>query len=63
MNYKQLTQAERYQIYQMNQMGMLQKDMALIVNVSASTICRELKRNTGKHGYYLKSAHQRTLQR
>ena len=63
MNYKQLTQAERYQIYQMNQMGMLQKDMALIVNVSASTISRELKRNTGKHGYYLKSAHQRTLQR
>ncbi len=63
MSYKQLTQEQRYQLYQMNKMGFLQKAIAAILGTSASTICRELKRNVGKHGYYLKSAHQLALTR
>jgi len=63
MTYKQLTQEQRYHLYEMKQMNLPQKDMAQIINVSASTISRELKRNTGKRGHYLKSAHQLALTR
>lgn len=63
MTYKQLTQDQRYQIYEMKQMQLSQKDMARILNVSDSTISRELKRNSGARGHYLKNAHQLTLKR
>lgn len=63
MTYKQLTQEQRYQIYAMNQVKVLQKDIARAINVSASTISRELKRNAGKFGGYLKKAHQMALTR
>jgi len=63
MAYKQLTQEQRYHLYEMKQMGLPQKDMAQIINVSESTISRELKRNTGQRGQYLKSAHQLALTR
>ena len=63
MNYKQLTQSQRYQIYQMKHMSLRQKDMARILSVSESTISRELKRNRGARGNYLKGAHQRALKR
>lgn len=58
MSYKQLTQQQRYQLYRMNHMDLKQKHMAQILEVSASTISRELKRNVGKRGTYLKQAHQ-----
>jgi IS30 family transposase len=63
MSYKQLTQDKRYQLYLMNEMGYLQKTIALILGTSASTICRELKRNVGKRGRYIKKAHKLALQR
>ena len=63
MAYKQLTQEQRYHLYKMNNMALQQKDMATILGVSASTICRELKRNAGKRGGYIKSAHKLTLAR
>ncbi|MGK0272951.1 MAG: IS30 family transposase, partial [Cocleimonas sp.] len=54
MNYKQLTQEQRYQIYEMKHMQLRQKDIARILAVSESTISRELKRNCGSRGHYLK---------
>jgi IS30 family transposase len=63
MSYKQLTQEQRYHLYEMNNMFMLQKDMATILGVSAPTISRELKRNVGKRGEYIKGAHKLALAR
>jgi len=63
MAYKQLTQEQRYHLYEMIQTKLSQKEMAQILKVSESTISRELKRNTGKRGQYLKSAHQLALTR
>jgi len=47
----------------MNHMDLKQKEMAQILGVSASTISRELRRNSGKRGTYLKQAHQLSRQR
>jgi IS30 family transposase len=55
-NYNQLTQGLRYQIEILKKAGKNQKDIADLVNVSPSTICRELRRNTGKRGYRPKQA-------
>lgn len=51
MNYKQLTENERYQIYAMNKAGHSQKEIAELLGRSASTISRELCRNRGLRGY------------
>ena len=51
MNYKQLTENERYQIYVMNQAGHSQKEIAELLGRSASTISRALRRNLGLRGY------------
>lgn len=50
-DYKQLTQALRYQIAILKKAGKDQKEIAELINVSPSTICREFQRNTGKNGY------------
>jgi len=50
MNYTQLTENERYQIYTMNKAGHAQIDIAHILNRSPSTISRELRRNHGLRG-------------
>jgi transposase, IS30 family len=55
-DYHQLTQELRYQIEILKKAGKNQKDIAALVNVSPSTICRELRRNTGKRGYRPKQA-------
>jgi transposase, IS30 family len=55
-DYSQLTQGLRYQIEILKKAGKNQKDIAGLVKVSASTICRELQRNTGKRGYRPKQA-------
>lgn len=58
-DYTQLTQGLRYQIEILKKAGKNQKDIAGLVNVSASTICRELQRNTGKRGYRPKQAQRK----
>jgi IS30 family transposase len=55
-DYHQLTQDLRYQIEILKKAGNNQKAIADLVNVSPSTICRELRRNTGKRGYRPKQA-------
>ena len=50
-NYKQLSQAQRYQIEILKKAGNNQKGIAALLGVSESTISRELKRNQGKKGY------------
>jgi transposase, IS30 family len=47
-NYKQLNQAQRYQIGILNKAGKSQKEVAELLGISGATVCRELKRNRGK---------------
>jgi IS30 family transposase len=47
----------------MNNMSILEKDMATILGVSAATISRELKRNAGKRREYIKGADTLALAR
>ena len=62
-NYKQLNQAQRYQIEILKKAGKNQKEIAELLGVSPSTICRELKRNTGQKGYRPKQAQIKTDKR
>ena len=62
-HYTQLTQEQRYQIYAMNRAGFRQVDMAEEIGVHASTIGRELKRNTGLKGYRPNQANQLAVSR
>jgi len=55
-NYKQLNQAQRYQIEILKKAGKNQKEIAALLGVSESTISRELNRNQGKKGYRPKQA-------
>jgi len=63
MGYKHLTTDSRCQIYALLSTGMNQKDIAKHLSVSASTICRELKKNTGQRGYRHKQAHEMAVGR
>jgi IS30 family transposase len=49
-NYKQLSPEQRYQIESLLHCGISQKQIATTINVNASTISRELKRNTPQRG-------------
>jgi transposase, IS30 family len=60
MKYHQLTENERYQIYALLKAGLSQKEIATMLNRSASTISRELSRNRGGRGYRPKQAHEIT---
>lgn len=60
---KQLTQAQRYQLWCLIKTSLLQKEIASIMEVSASTISRELRTNCNKYGNYTKEAHQIYLRR
>jgi IS30 family transposase len=60
---KRLDQEERYQIYAMKRAGFSQKAIADELGRNSSTICRELKRNTGKKGYRPKQAHEMAIAR
>ena len=55
--YTQLTHEQRYQIYALMKAKHTQTDIAQIVGVHKSTICRELRRNKGLRGYRPKQAH------
>jgi IS30 family transposase len=61
--YSQLTEAQRYQIEALKKAEKDQKAIATIIGVSASTISRELKRNSGQRGYRPKQAHSKALSR
>ncbi len=56
MNYNQLTEYERYQIYMLKKAGHKQNEIAELLNRSPSTISRELSRNAGLRGYRPKQA-------
>jgi len=47
MDYKQLTENERYQIYMLNKAGHNQDEIASLPGRSTSTISRELHRKQG----------------
>lgn len=61
--YKQLTQEQRYYIFQLNKKDFTQVEIAKEVGVDKSTISRELKRNTGQRGYRPKQAQRKTAER
>ena len=61
--YSQLTEVQRYQIEALKKAKKDQKEIAVILGVSPSTISRELKRNTGQRGYRPKQAHIKALTR
>jgi len=61
MSYAQLTQEQRYQIYVLKKIGQSKKEIANIIGVHASTIGREISRNSGLKGYRPKQAHQKSL--
>lgn len=58
MNYYQLTENERYQIYALKAVGLSQQEIAKQLNRNPSTISRELKRNIGLRGYRPKQAQE-----
>ena len=49
--YNQLTEVQRYQIEALKKAKKEQKEIAVIVGVSASTISREIRRNSGARIY------------
>lgn len=63
MRYNQLTIESRCQIYALKSKGFTQKDIAEHLKVAPSTICRELKRNTGQRGYRYQQANELSTQR
>lgn len=50
--YKQLISEQRYTIFILLQNGTKKKDIAKAINVSPSTISREIKRNSNRNGHY-----------
>lgn len=62
-HYSQLTSEQRYQIYALLKKNHSQAEIACVIGVDKSTICRELKRNTGGRGYRPKQAQNLALQR
>ncbi len=57
-SYSQLTEEQRYQIYEDCKQGLSQTDIGKNIGVNKSTISRELKRNSGLRGYRPRQAHQ-----
>ena len=63
MSYTQLTEEHRIEIYAMLKAGLKQCQIAAQIGCHPSTICNELKRNTGQRGYRPKQAHRKAMQR
>ncbi len=63
MGYQHLTMDARCQIYALQSTGLTQKAIAEHLRVSASTICRELKRNSGQKGYRYQQADRKAIER
>ena len=56
--YTQLSQKQRYQIYDLKKAGHNQSEIADLMGIHKPTISRELRRNRGLRGYRPKQAHQ-----
>lgn len=63
MNYTQLSQEQRYQIYALLKMGHNQSEIAAVIGTHKSTISRELGRNKGQRGYRPQQAQRMALRR
>ena len=67
MNYKHLTEEERYQIDDLKREGLSQNKIAKRMGRSASTLSRELNRNKGERGWRPRQAqlkaHERLITR
>ena len=64
MPYKQLTRKQRYQIAALKSAGHYQHQIARLVGVHQSTICRELRRNSNQRRIYgPQLAHSKAVQR
>jgi IS30 family transposase len=71
--YRQLTKAQRLQIWAMRKEGKNQSKIAKHLNISRSTVSRELNRNSGLYGYdpqlaqglasYRKKFHQQIVEK
>lgn len=61
--YKHLSQEQRYHIYALRKAGFPQKFIAQELQVSPSTICREIRRNKGLKGYRPQQAHRNACTR
>lgn len=61
--YKQLTSEQRYTISVLLQNRMKQKDIAKAINVSPSTVSREIRRNSGVRGRYNRETAQANAMR
>ncbi|NQU33597.1 MAG: IS30 family transposase, partial [Bacteroidetes bacterium] len=61
--YQQLTREQRYGIFSLLKTGQNQSQIATVIGVHKSTICRELKRNRGGRGYRHKQAHEKAMDR
>ncbi len=61
--YKQLTQEQRYFIYQLNKIDFNQAEIASKIGVHKSTVSREIQRNTGGNGYRPQQAHNKATDR
>ena len=59
--YKQLISEQRYTICILLQNGTKKKDIAKAINVSPSTVSREIKRNSGHNGRYNWETAQRNV--
>jgi IS30 family transposase len=57
-SYSQLTEEQRYQIYEARTLGLSQTEIAESLGIHKSTVSRELKRNSGLRGYRPRQAHQ-----
>jgi len=62
-HYSQLTLEQRYGIYTLLKTVHNQSEIANVLGVHKSTICRELKRNRGKRGYRYKQAQSKAKNR
>ncbi|WP_414126975.1 transposase [Vreelandella titanicae] len=51
MGYRQLTQAQRYQIFARRDVGLSQRQIAQQLGIHSSTVSREFRRNSGAKGY------------
>lgn len=58
-----LTQDLRCQIYAFKSMGMSQREIARKLNIAASTVNREIKRNTGGKSYRYTQADEKAKER
>lgn len=61
--YKHLSYTQRYHIWYLLKLGLSQKFIAEFIEVSPSTICRELQRNKALRCYSAKKAHHLAQQR